>query len=315
MVETERSFEKKMRKRIVGLVARFGVPILLSAGVACANDQGIPVEENKTPSTAECNLSLKQVKLGTVSPEDYLQGRDRCLPEVIEAKNSGMLKGFLYNPSNEELEKLLGDVFSERTSDSERLERLVQSSIESYKSIEGDEVGTIIPGIVGVFGEKVPSYVVFREEFFSSPAINNDADVRSIVNHELQHVKDWYEGISLNDIHLSYDTIYPGTLRIEFLQQLMELRAVYAELEDIFDKKVNTDSVSVSQEWLGSQAANYFTYWDSIVKYPTTDLEKRVRELQFEQFKGITPKVEGDQILITFNLFGKQEIAKIEKTP
>jgi len=59
------------------------------------------------------------------------------------------------------------------------------------------------------------------------------------------------------------------------------------------------------------QLANYSNYWKFLEEYPVTDLEKKVRKLQFEQFQGIVPEVTNDEILIKFNLFEIQDTAVI----
>lgn len=269
------------------------------------------VNPNHLSAQYACTSTLAQVRAGIVSPQDYLNERIMCLPEVVESKNSGMLKGFIYQPSDEYLDTLLRGLFFGRVGDGQELQYLVQSIINSYKTIRGKELGAIIPGIIGVFGQGIPIYVAFEKELISSTEINNDADVRSVIRHELQHVKDWYKCITLGEVHLSYDTISSTTFRINFLEQLMEVRGIYIELEDIFRESVKTGRVSVSPQWFGGQASNYAEHYQFIKNEPITDLERRVSQLQIEESKGITPEIRKNQIIIEFNLFGKRDSAEI----
>ncbi len=293
-----------------------GTLSVLSLAIACGGEAKPTAAPQLNPvqyALSECKTRLYQVESGIVSPNAHMRDLEQCLPEAVAAKNSGMLKGFVYQPSDKELETLLTELFSDRAGNEQELQFLVQSSIDSYKTLRGKEAGTIIPTIIGAFGQRIPSYVVFTNELYSSASINNDADARSIAKHELRHVKDWYDGIILGDVRLSFDTISPKTVRIDFLQHLMELRAVYDELKDAYRERVEIGRVSVSPQWFGSQAANYSAHWDFLKNYPATDLEEKARELQFRQFEGIKPETNsGGKILIRFNLFGKQDTAEID---
>lgn len=301
------------------IAGRAGLAFAAGAmAMACDSDQKpTPITQITPTSLAECNLtSLDRVKKGLIKPQEYIQSQYKCLPEVIQAEKSGILKGFLYEPSDSELEARLREIFSSRTDSEEALQYFVKSSVDGYNSTKakGHAAGILVPGIVGIFGEGIPMYVAFTEELSSSPSIKNEADIRSIIKHELQHVEDEYNGITLGDIHLSYNTISQETFSLAFLEELMELRAVYKELEAAFKEKVETGKVSISPEWFGSQAANYSKHFDYIDKSAKTPLEKRVRELQLKEFKGITPQTKTDSIVIKFNLFGKQDSAVIKRS-
>ncbi|MDI6721305.1 MAG: hypothetical protein QMD85_02870, partial [Candidatus Aenigmarchaeota archaeon] len=111
----------------------------------------------------DCKSSVYQVRSGIIKPEAYFQDLEHCLPDVIEAKKSGILKGILYNPSDEKLQVLLREMFFGRTD----VDALVQSSLAAYKGARGEEVGTLIPEILGTFGQKFPLYLVLKEELFS----------------------------------------------------------------------------------------------------------------------------------------------------
>ncbi len=260
-----------------------------------------------------CSLSLYQVQAGQVSPQDYLDERFRCLPEVVEARKAGMLKGFVYNPSDRELEDIAKELcFAHQTCTQQELQYATQSAKDGYK--ERSKIGSAATiSEFTLFGQKVPLYVVFAPHFlYSSDAVNNDADVRSTIIHELKHVKDFYKGISLDDIHLSSSTISPKTFNVDFLVNLWELRGEYEELKDMFRERVEKGSVSVSSSRILFNAIDYSNYWRLLESYPANELEDRVRKLQFKEFSGIVPERIGeDEILIRFNLFGREEMAEL----
>jgi len=313
-------FELKMariyQKLLKPLVYAGLAAIALSPAAGCrekAIEQAMatPGITQTVASSPQCTLNFHQVKAGSISPRAYLSEMEHCLPEAADAHASGMLGGFLYQPSDSELEQVLTGLFSGRPE--EEVQAIVQANIDSYNELEGDAAGTILPAIAGAFGQGTPVYVAFKEKLFSSPQINNDADVRSIIIHEVQHVKDWYAGIDLPGMHLSYNTISPETISKDFLEHLLEFRAVYAELEDIFRERVDTGSSPVSPEWFGSRAEDYFLYWTFIEKRPTTELETRIREAQLGQYQGIVPEIREGELLIKFDLFGKQDVLYLKQ--
>lgn len=296
--------------------------LVLSAGVIATACSSADQKSNSLPtpirisSAAECNsVNLDQVKIGTIKPKDYLQTQFECFPKVKEAKNSGVLKGFLYQPSDQEQETILRTLYSTRTTDEQTLQHLIRSEIDNYKNLKGGHVGSIMPSNVSIFGQKVPLYIIFKGELFTSPAIKNNADVASIAEyHERQHAEDWHNGITLDNIHLAYHTISPETFSLTFLEQLMELRATYRELEAAFKDKVETGKISISSEWFTSQSVNYSRHYSHVKQNAITDLEKRVRDLQLQEFRGITPEITADSIIVKFDLFGKRDSAILKKS-
>lgn len=263
----------------------------------------------------DCRYNFSQVKAGLVSSNDYLDERSRCLPEADIARRAGKLGGFLYNPTDAQLEVIFRKMFSKIAKNPRELNSLIQSSINSYSKSKNSTMGLglLVPGTIDNFGARIPVYTAFLPKLFLAGGVTNDAEMRSIVNHELKHIEDWYSGITLSGIYLSRKTIAPSTMRIEFLENLMELRALYKELEDIFKERMAKRTVSVSQQWIGSRGAAYSRYWESI-KSPTTDLEKAVRDTQFDDFKGIIPERSDNIVTIKFNLNGNQYSAVIQLT-
>lgn len=100
-----------------------------------------------------------------------------------------------------------------------------------------------------------------------------------------------------------------AAVRIEWLVQLMELRADYQVLSLIFKDRVETDSLSHSYAWFSSQAPNYRKHWDAVSAQATTETERSLAESQQALFAGLVPEARGDTLLLHFNLFGKKETA------
>ena len=205
-----------------------------------------------------CPSNLSQIKDHKELHEDYLIRAVRCLPEFTAAKDSGMLKGFLYDPSDKKLEISLEELFSQIARDGGELKVLVQRGIANYKGRHPDTAAMLSAGIVSLFGHNVASYIIFTQRLFSHSSVKNDADVISLFKHDLKHVEDYYKGITLGNMHLSSNQILADELRVDFYKNLMELRAEYTELRNAFKERVDFGRTSISPKWFGFKMGNYY---------------------------------------------------------
>ena len=130
----------------------------LSSAYAASNVQ------SKQPN---CSFTLDGVKSGKVAPQDYLNERIKCVPEAAELQKSGKLKGFLYEPSDEELRARLTEPLSKIKSDKGKLPYLVELAITRYHKShaelkrQGNVEASIVPTHASVIGKKIPVYVAF----------------------------------------------------------------------------------------------------------------------------------------------------------
>jgi len=239
-------------------------------------------------------LTLDDVKSGKASPESYLSQKFKAFPELAGARGSGILKGFMYEPSGDELRSKMHELLEYRTSNEETLKRLIEITMEDYDLLESKGwIASIFPGIVHVFGKEVPHYIACNEKLFDNRVINKDEDVRALLGkHMIRHVEDFYDGITLGlgDLYLSIDEIKAENFGLENLISLMELRASHDILEDVFKGYFEKKSVSISEDLFLSEADNYIKYWKSLEEKARTDLEKRARDLQFGEFWRLEPK-------------------------
>lgn len=295
---------QKLEQRLLGMVFAGLASVLPTESSQYALAQtDKPPRVSQSANYPKCNLNIQQVKAGLASPVDYLNERFNCLPEVVEARKSGMLKGFLYEPSNEKLEAIFKDYFFGRAGSEKNLSLIVNSNLSSYtRAKEKNPTAIMTPSILLVFGQKSGFYIAFTKEMLSSK-ISNDADIGSLIKHELQHVKDWHDGIRLGNINLSYPTI--SLLTTEFIENIVELRARYEELVSIFKNAIekNKFSFSVSPRYFANMGVHYAAHWNFINNKPATNLEQDISQLQLKEFEGITPETRASEVILRFNLF------------
>jgi len=290
-----------------------------TALTACTYDQEKPPLETTSVPQQENSLgdivlkaptyTISDVRSGRIDARTYLNSLANSMPEVVQAKDEGRLIDILYNPSDEELETLFTEYFSERTGSEEALKHFVTVSMTAYKKTA--DMGNLglgaVPGIFGLFAVQQPFYLVLTDAFVSS-YLQNDADVRSLINHELQHNKDMYAGVQLGDIHLTQITVNADSMSEDYFENLLELRAYYQNLKDVFKERITSGTVSISPVWFSSIGTRYHEHWHYIKDSASTTLEKTVRDRQIEEFSGVDPvTVDAETFALRFHLFGKQD--------
>lgn len=252
---------------------------------------------------------LNQVRLRALPAIDYIQECANEIPGIAEAEKSGMLKGFLYEPSEDELKGLIKNSLAETIDNELDIYYIVHESIEAYKQ---KPVATVVPTSSRIWLDRIPLYILFTDWLLSSPVIKNDADVKSVIRHELQHIEDSYNGITLGGMLLSDYQLSPNTFGPMFYYALSELRADYRQLEDVLKERFEKGRVGISLELFVDVATNYAKNWQ-FIRGAFSDLEREIRMFQFIEFKGIVPKRKDNMLILRFNLFGKQAIGYFEE--
>jgi len=271
----------------------------------------------------ECRLTLKQVQSGSVAPEVYVKERETCSPAVVRARQSGVLKGLVYDPSDRDLEELLRDYFFEHASEEEirnaseeDVRAIVQAGMQSYQNVKAlKRAGTVLPTSIRVFGQGYPHYIVFTEWLVSSLGIQNESDVDDIIGHELVHVYDWSKGITLGNVRLARETITLDTFRLDFLVLVMELRAEYRSLSNFYAETLQRGDFSVSKKFFGVVANDYAERFQQLQTYGATEMENNARIALIDEVKGVLPEIRGNQLLMHFNLYGTNRTATISRSP
>jgi len=242
-------------------------------------------------SLAGCRTTYEQVQLNKATPQEFFSDAYK------DCKDKAAVKGYLFDPSDEELEARLKECLPGDLAD------LIPRAKESYK--EGG-MATIIPAVLPVFGMKGPVYVVVKKNFLDELVIGPDAE--SAILHENQHGTDWHNGIEIGGVYLSAHTPIKD-IRPSFIQDLMEFRADYAQLEDAFRKSVKAGQLPISAACFSSMAQCYYEHWLVMEYFPASEVEAKVIKAQFEEFKGIRPEGEPGGLMLYFDLFGKKDKA------
>src|SRR3989344_348838 len=270
-----------------------------SGGGPHSNAPAATPEKTETPYIVNCNFHLWQVRSGIVAPGVYIRSLEDCIPEAAAAKKAGVLKGFVYNPSNAELEALLMSSLSRLVTDKDTLQKRVLEGINLYRAQMASAGATLIPEARVAFGNRTPVSVGFAENMFSSADIKTEADFRSVVYHMLKNAEDWHNNIRLKDA----DTVFalnPSALKDEFLSRIMNVRADYAELENIFKGTSERGVLPVSIDWFANRALSYSKSLKSFTDYHATSLERKIRKYQLNEFKNIILQETKEGMTITY---------------
>jgi len=309
---------------------------MIGLGVGCGSGEVIilpnsdnPEGDNKvaavtiTPAKVpykECVFKYEQAKSGQVSRKDYLDDRFNCVPEVVDARNDGTLKGFLNNPTNEELEVLITDLLSQIIPDEKKLREAVMLSIHIYNSpaqdVSGKKVITyarIIPPITDIVGQGVPIYIDWNDNIFTNPNIKNDSDIESLIRHEVEaHSYDVVNGFELDGKLIDSSMLATGQIDNDFFQELLELRAEHLELKKLILEYAETGEYSINFLLVRDRFIFYNDHWSYLVGNTRNKTERKLRDAQFKQFVGIVPHVFGNRLMMMYNLDGEKGILVLQ---
>ncbi len=191
------------------------------------------------------------------------------------------------------------------------LKRFVDAEMDHYEEEKREDNDTsclIKPDAIDCLGTNTPSYIVPLKKILYSDSVVMDGDVDSILDlHEMCHVNDLFHGISLGMTHITHESISNNGLSADFFHNLAEVRAVYEELKNVFEKRIVGEDLPISRNWFFNQVKNYARYWEFLDDNAKTGLEKRVKSLQQEELKGIVPSRSSNEIVIQFDLHGIRE--------
>jgi hypothetical protein len=262
-----------------------------------------------SPAQSACGLAYAAIGADTSVARAYIQERTQCLDGAQSASRSGNLLRVLFDPGRDVLTAELNSAYAKLNFTTPDIAALTASTVSNLGNGDNFALAEIAPTLMEYFGCAVPVFIIVNRSIVQSSYIHNDADIESLFNHELQHVADWHDGITLPDAKIDDAAFKAGTASAKWIVQLMEMRADYRVLSVIYKDQAERDSIRSSYEWFSSQAPNYLDHWNGIATVAQSGLEKAAFSNQRTEFKGIMPEVSGDSLLMHFNLYGKSNTA------
>lgn len=308
---------RKMRKNVI--MVKYVAPIIAAATILAAgayqyffnsvqqdyNNARPAIVTKDRPSSQP--YTFNQVASGSVTPSQYLQELFDTMPEVQKCRSSGVLKGILYDPSEKEFRELFANSYEHRSYGSLSFEEMLKRSERCFKDANNDRDApafTTSP----TFGTEIPRYIIFKKGSLSGDFLmENDEDVRGIVSHELQHVEDLYNGITLGNIHVDYQSLRKKDVRIEFLNSFAEFRAYGKQIKSFAESLGKTGKCSESQQYIMHTCLNYLDFRNKLDKFPANTVENDLRNMQFEEFSDIAMLETDEQYLLTA-MYGSKTI-------
>ncbi len=250
--------------------------------------------------------TFKEARRGNVSVKDYIMDFED-MPEVMAAKTSGTLKGFLYDPTDQELEDKLSELFKGKLDEKVIKSFAVPQKIREYHTHVQKHNPVTIPTILGgVFGKPVKLYMAFGKDFLNT--VESDNELRSRIIHELQHVEDMYYGFSLDGKPVDLGPLSSSKEISGLIDTLREFRAYHKQLEDLLGSYIQTGNSGVREAFFGTMALYYLHYYEELDTScsPSADTRK-IRDQHFECFKDITVQRIVDGIRLDYDILGKKD--------
>lgn len=146
-----------------------------------------------------------------------------------------MISGEPYAPDSARIRKELTDGYSALGYSQAEISVLAEATISGSVETEGTAMAQISSTTFGFYATKLPVFILAFEKLFSwQPGINR-YDMETILLHELQHVGDWHDGMMAGNLAIGNGEVAGGSAGAAWTVQLMELRAVYRELDAAYE--------------------------------------------------------------------------------
>lgn len=315
----------KLRRLIV-----FGVPILAASAIA-----GLYCGSLKAPHAKPDKPTFEDVTDSLVEKRDYIDFLKQDEPDIRQALQTGELSDIVLYP--EEIPKLKGILLKMGAAagmTGDYADAFVQAHLEQMARYERETPIIMVVPLSGVaitiqrsyeiFGKAIPHPIVVYPRAWDR-TIKSDTDFRTkLSKHELEHVKDYYAGISVDGLRITASHFLSGDFNFRRLKLLAELRAYYKELKHIMANNIN-----VSESYRRHAAYGYaIHYWsfsmleeifsgkksiDEISQFVRdsgvdpgdlktslgrmSDLERKVSVLQVNAFKDLTVELDPDRVV------------------
>lgn len=297
-----RKFIEYALKGAGGLVASTAVGQLL---MSCSPEQATPTRTPKPEKPHQQTIhTISNVRNGLVTPGAYIREITYSMSEIARKKSSGMLQYILYNPTDDEVSQAVRESMIGRGYAGDAIEDVVYVSLDAYHETQNDarNVATVTPATVEIFGSHIPMHVIFNENF--ADHVESDEEFRMHTRHELVHVEDFYNGITLGNFHITGNQ---PEISPEFIKNIGELRATHYTSMQMYELFRGRGTFPVSKNYFGHETSKYASYW-KMMKRGGTKTETMLAELQLAEFSDMVPEEIGNrQVKITFDVMGEKQ--------
>ena len=253
---------------------------------------------------------LDDVKLGLMSPEEYVSERIENLDWIIQARNSGRLGDILADPFQGEIANRLERAYSKLGLNNKDSTFGILEELENYYSRIKEGLGTILPASQKFIGKKITLDMVLTPLLFGSDFVKNDYDAESVARHELRHIGDFYDGFIIG---MDFQEIIKNKFaNSSFIKDVLELRAIFEELKHAANEIIPKGIHSLSPDYFNGIGREYYSNWNSVLHSPRNKIERLVSNIALQELSGIVPNAENGNLYLYFSLAGKNFRTKIE---
>ncbi len=285
-------------------MAKLGILSLALAGATASCGNGTPVQQQPTQIQSQTStasrITLQDVIANRFTGQQYLDHTIQELRKGKTAEQSRAVDCALYDPSpaiieQKTREKQAGVV------PPDTLEQMIKAQAENFA---GPSKGhpTIFPR--NIYAGQVAVCIVFPSNTFKV-SVKNDAETKSVADHEWKHAVDFFYGISYqNGVSITPEDLSNGTIGLRFFEAVNESRAFYQMLEEVFIASRNK-AIAFSDGFTINNAIEYNKNYQAMILLAKTPKERQVLAAQLEELKGVRPAPLPDSsIEINYDLRG-----------
>ena len=165
----------------------------------------------------------------------------------------------------------------------------------------------VFPGVI-----KMPNYIAVKRYLFFNDILNNDEDIRLMLLHELQHVKDRFTDIRLAGFSIT-ELYMQGQLSEKFYALVREIRARYEVVKEIFRNMSLGNKQPFSQQCISSLLYDYYVYLSSLEDYRGSSVEETIRRSQLNLLRNIKIEHISNGIKFSCNIFRRGDFLVLQE--
>jgi len=226
------------------------------------------------------------------------EARQEFLSALFEAykKRLPHCSGIVYDPGLAKMDSVIKrykhDYGFESSEDAENLDRIIAS----------------VPNPIPIVGKHLENNIFVNYAFFDAGVVFKDGTrisaigsideaVSLLVDHEGTHVEDAYEGVHLDNVHITHETISGPPYPRKFMIALKETRAYYNQLKRIRSYKSISDEFLESTVRSGAQAVADLSQYTN---YPEFPIAERAAWIQLAKYSDVTLSPDGELTHVRF---------------
>jgi len=260
---------------------------------------------------------LPRVVSGDLDPNIYFNELVELSDKLREASREGDLSRVIVDPSKRTIEDEVREIYRSIPSASEeQVYAFVRAEVEhTFKG--GKLQGPVIfPAHSALYGISVPRIIAVPESYIYNDIICNDDEMITLLEHGLMKIRDSNDTISYADgtIKITRKDLINGRVSWPYIDALMEVRAGYSDLDNIFRSVIGMSSRVFTPQFTNTAGWSYMGNIESLEAVTNFPKERNFSTIHEIEMTGITiTPISDNLVTLEIDRYGRNETFNLIK--